>query len=705
MKAADLNDGSGGITQADIDAATAATVAAGGKSTDPANRLPGETASQANARITAGYKELLAKPVPSQEALDAGAKVKFVRVGTGGQGEYTVVTPIGYDGPPITTTQWTDGIIPATGKYTTGTSAGKTVAGGKVVSGTAGTTGATGSTGSTTTQTTSAAHLAKLEELAKSGKQLTLTDIIGSSIGNFDRDPVTGKKRTAQEIIKAALDTASKYNWSAGTSLNEATGKVESWNDAQKTNAILSYLSAISEFEKTRLNSAAGVFSILGKGAQDAGVRFSLKSDPTKWAYSQSQVGTIVPKTVGGVVEQPMYIVDPNNPIVPKDILAKYKGQNILFIDAITGNMVSPNLETGEIADYGQTLDAGVQSNAPVGTPPAFEYNYSTGKWEMPPKPTEPGSWVWDNTKGWTNTTVNPGSTGTTTEGGPTLAKDTFKNTLALFFGASEMSQPWVDALYKVTAGYVNSGSDVQQSLNLALQEARNNPVLKPFTDRFKGVYALQDRLAKGEAIVVPTIAEFFKTESAMGDVLRASGLGDLATQDFLGNVIGLGKSLTEVTNLIDTTFKTIDNAPAALKADLQTYFPGVDRTSIAKALLTGKEGWAELDRKVRGIQVLSAAKTQGVTVDLAQATNVADMGYDYSGALTGFQQVKELERGQMLGKISGVNFGQEQAVGAVFQKNAQALADIEKIKNIEMGKFSGSAGRLPSRMRGQGLF
>ena len=348
---------------------------------------------------------------------------------------------------------------------------------------------------------------------------------------------------------------------------------------------------------------------------------------------------------------------------------------------------------------------SGDGTTPPVGTPPAFVYNKATGKWEMPPKPTEKGSWVWDNIKGWVNTTVNPGATGDTTEGGPTLAINTFKNTLSLFFGASEMSQTWVDTLYKHVASFYNTGSTIDEALNLALQDVRNNPVMAPFTKRFSGIYALQDRLAKGEAITVPTIAEYFKTESAMGDVLRSVGLGELATQDFLGNVLGLGKSLTEVTNLIDKTFTAIDNAPAALKADLQTYFPGVDRTSLAKALLTGKEGWAELDRKVRGISVLSAAKTQGINVDLAQATNVADMGYDYAGALTGFQKVKELERGQMLGKISNIDLTQEDAIAATFQSNAKALSDIEKIKGIEAGRFSGTSGRLPSRMRGQGLF
>lgn len=352
--------------------------------------------------------------------------------------------------------------------------------------------------------------------------------------------------------------------------------------------------------------------------------------------------------------------------------------------------------------------DTGVDGDstiAPVGTPPAFVYNSVTGKWEMPPKPTDPGSWVWDNIKGWVNTTVNPGSTGFGTEGGPTLAKDTFKNTLALFFGAGEMSQGWVDSLYKVVSGYVYTGSTIDEALNLSLQDVRNNPALTPFTKRFQGLYALQDRLAKGEAIEVPTIAEFFKSESAMGDVLRSAGLGELATQDFLGDVLGRGKSVLEVTNLIDSTFKAIDNAPSALKADLQTYFPGVDRTAIAKALLTGKEGWQELDRKVRGISVLSAAKSQGINVNLASATDIADLGYDYTGALAGFETVKRLERGKMLGEISGMQFGQEEAVGATFRQDAKAKQQIDQLAALEQARFAGSSGRLASRSRAQGAF
>lgn len=542
----------GSLSKEEIALATAKTVAAGGKSTDPANRLPGESASAANARIAAGYKELLAKPVLSDSAQAAGASVQFVRTGSGGQGEYTVVTPVGYTGPAVKTTDWTAGIIPSTGQYTTGTTLG----------------------------------------MMSSGYG-TVTPVGAPSTGG----PLSTKE----------------------------------------------------------------IFQMLGGKLYFAGKLFTGEKGFERYT--------------NGVVTE-----------------TATRGSDNQLVWKKTG--------TSTITTDGSTPEK------PTGTPPAYEYNSATGKWEMPPKPTGAGSWVWDNNKGWVNSTISPGSSGVTTEGGPTLALNTFKNTLALFFGAGEMSQSWVDALYKSVSNFYNSGSTIDESLNLSLQDVRNNPTLKPFTDRFKGIYALQDRLAAGEAVSVPTIAEYFKTEEAMGDVLRNVGLGDLAKQDFLGDILGKGKSLLEVTNLIDTVFNAIDNAPEALKTDLQTYFPGVDRTSLAKALLTGKEGWAELDKKVKGISVLSAAKTQGVTVDLPTASDLALLGTDYAGALSGFQQVKELERGRFLGQTQGIDLTQQETIGATFKKDAAALAKLEKIRQGEYAKFSGSSGRLASRERGSaGLF
>lgn len=78
-------------------------VAAGVKSTDPTARIGNETASEANARITQGYKDQ-AKPDLTVEGAKAGATIEFVRTGAGGVGEYKEVFPIGAPIPKSRTT-------------------------------------------------------------------------------------------------------------------------------------------------------------------------------------------------------------------------------------------------------------------------------------------------------------------------------------------------------------------------------------------------------------------------------------------------------------------------------------------------------------------------------------------------------------------------------------------------------------------------
>jgi len=118
------------LTQAEIDAATAKVVAAGGKSTDRANRLPGETAAEANARITAAYKAQ-AQPELTVEGKAAGATIEFVRTGAGGVGTYKEVFPMGAAIPDTRTTNYGN-VYDKNGNLVSGTGL-KTGTGGKTV--------------------------------------------------------------------------------------------------------------------------------------------------------------------------------------------------------------------------------------------------------------------------------------------------------------------------------------------------------------------------------------------------------------------------------------------------------------------------------------------------------------------------------------------------------------------------------------------
>ena len=304
--------------------------------------------------------------------------------------------------------------------------------------------------------------------------------------------------------------------------------------------------------------------------------------------------------------------------------------------------------------------------------------------------------------------TAVPGSTGLAAGATRTLARDTFANTFALIFGSKEASQPYVGKLYDLVSGFYKTGSTVDDALNLAIRQAREEKVIPEFTKRFAGIFALDDQFKAGKAISVPTIAEFFAAEAKMGEVLTNAGLGDLATQEFLGNVIGLGKSVLEVGNLISNTFSTIDNAPASLKADFATYFPGVDRVSIARALLTGPEGAAELDKRIKGISVLSAAGSQGIKTDLATASDIAAQGYDYQQSLTGFGTVNQLQRANTLAEFGGNKFTQAQAISATFGKSIEEKKKLEQIDALERARYAARSGlsqnALGANTKGAGL-
>lgn len=280
-----------------------------------------------------------------------------------------------------------------------------------------------------------------------------------------------------------------------------------------------------------------------------------------------------------------------------------------------------------------------------------------------------------------------------TTKETRTLALDTFKATLGLIFGKDEVNKAYISKLYSLVSGFYKSGSEIEDSINLALYQAESENAIPEFTSRFAGIFALRDAKQKGAAISVPTIAEFFATEAKMGEILTSAGLGELATESFLGGVIGRQKSVNEVATLISDVFYAIDYAPKEIKSTLSTYFPGVDRASLAKAILTGSEGAAELSQKVKGVSVLGAAQQYGITVDLPTAIDIANRGYDYNAALSGFGQVSSLGRASTLAEFGKGTFTQGQAQSAVFAKSPTELAQISNLKSIEEARFAGSAG------------
>jgi hypothetical protein len=289
------------------------------------------------------------------------------------------------------------------------------------------------------------------------------------------------------------------------------------------------------------------------------------------------------------------------------------------------------------------------------------------------------------------------------------LSLDAFINTLKLLMGSAEASKPYVKELYNLVSKYYKSGSTIPDAINLALYDAEENKLIPEFTTRFSGIFKLRDRRSAGEIIDVPTIAEYIKSQEGIAEVLRNTGLKDLANETFLNQVMGTGKSVFETTKIITDVYDAIRLAPAEWRAMVNTKMPFATDTDLAKALLLGAEGAADLERKVNKYGIMAAAQGQGLTVNEAAAGELLAKGQGYASSKPKFGQAAAIiPTAQKLTSMeTGVEprkaYTQEQAFSAVFDQNYQALQDIQNLSEREIGRFSAKSGRFASKDRGLG--
>ena len=284
------------------------------------------------------------------------------------------------------------------------------------------------------------------------------------------------------------------------------------------------------------------------------------------------------------------------------------------------------------------------------------------------------------------------------------LAEEAFVSSLKLLMGSAEASKPYVKELYKLISKYYKSGSSIPDAINLALYDARENKLIPEFTNRFSGIFKLADRRAAGEMIDVPTLAEYVKSQEGLAEVLRSTNLGELATESFLNEVMGTGKSVAATTRIITDVYDAIRLAPEDWKNMVKTKMPFATEPMLAKALLLGTKGAEELEREVNRYGIMAAAQSQGLTVGEVAAGQLLAKGARYETSKPQFgraatilptaQKLTSMETGIEPGKA----YGQEQAFSAIFDQNA---AELQKLKDLELreeARFARRPGTAGSR-------
>lgn len=282
-----------------------------------------------------------------------------------------------------------------------------------------------------------------------------------------------------------------------------------------------------------------------------------------------------------------------------------------------------------------------------------------------------------------------------TEEEGPVLAKDIFRKTLALFFGDEEAGKAWVDELYGVVSGYYKSGATIDEALNFSLRDVRNNPNLTKFTNRFRAIFALEDKLRAGQAVYVPSISEYVQTETKVGEVFRAADLKEFANQDFIADVLSLNKSVSEITGLVNNAFNLIDNAPEIWKKELSSKFPTATRSELAKTILLGSESAKAIEKTAQVIGVQAAAKAQGLSVTEQRAQDIFGQGYGFSQSLQRFGEVAQiLPRGQQLAEFSRqAPLTQLDVEQARIEGLASQQRKLQQLAEEEAARYQGRSG------------
>jgi hypothetical protein len=312
---------------------------------------------------------------------------------------------------------------------------------------------------------------------------------------------------------------------------------------------------------------------------------------------------------------------------------------------------------------------------------------------------------IYADGKGGTYQKVTQSGTKTTTTN---LSEEAFINTLKLLMGSAEAAKPYVKQLYTLVSKYYKSGSTIPDAINLALYDAEENKLIPEFTTRFSGIFKLRDRRAAGEIIDVPTIAEYIKSQEGIAEVLRNTGLKDLANETFLNQVMGTGKSVAETTRVITDVYDAIRLAPAEWRAMVNTKMPFATDTDLAKALLLGAEGAADLERKVNKYGIMAAAQGQGLTVGETTAGELLAKGQGYTSSKPKFGQAAAII--PLARSLTSIESGgdptktytQEEAFSAVFDQNYQALQKIEDLSERERARYSAQVGRAQNSLASQ---
>ena len=211
------------------------------------------------------------------------------------------------------------------------------------------------------------------------------------------------------------------------------------------------------------------------------------------------------------------------------------------------------------------------------------------------------------------------------------------------------------------------------------------------YKQRFK---ANTERLKKGLSVL--DAGTYIGMEDSYRQALRAYGLKQFDTDDYVSQFIANDISANELSNRIVTAVQRVQNADPAITSQLREFY-NIGQNDLVAYVLDPNQQFQKIERQVQAAEIGVAARRQGLQASVGVAEQLAAQGVTQAEAQKGYATIADiLPDAKRLSEIYGSTLeGYDQAQGEqeVFNQLASAQRRRQKLTQREIAAFGGQSG------------
>ena len=248
----------------------------------------------------------------------------------------------------------------------------------------------------------------------------------------------------------------------------------------------------------------------------------------------------------------------------------------------------------------------------------------------------------------------------------------------------SRFSKYGLESLIPKIKELVINGS-TESTIALELAETQE------YLNRFK---ANTERLKKGLSVLDP--GTYIGMEDSYRQALRAYGLKQFDTDEYVSQFISNDISANELSNRIVTAVQRIQNADPAVTKQLKDFY-NIGQNDLVAYVLDPNQQFQKIERQVQAAEIGVAAARQGINAGVQVAEQLAAQGVTQAEAQKGYATIADiLPDAKKLSDIYGTTlegYDLGQAEQEVFNQLASAQRRRQKLTQREIAAFGGSSG------------